>query len=166
VEHASAEVKAAAVAGARTKAKAQAEAKAVTSDEAEAKARAAARAEAEAKAAQAEAEEHARNQAEQEAEVSAAKAHAAKEAAAAEEPPDHFICPITHNLMIDPVSAADGHTYERRAIEEWLVGHSTSPMTGAELKIKDLFSNHTVRGLIRTWQEAQRCRPAGPAARP
>jgi nucleoid-associated protein YgaU len=138
----------------------------VTSDEAEAKARAAARAEAEAKAAQAEAEEHARNQAEQEAEASAAKAHAAKEAAAAEEPPDHFICPITHNLMIDPVSAADGHTYERRAIEEWLVGHSTSPMTGAELKIKDLFSNHTVRGLIRTWQEAQQCRPAGPAARP
>jgi hypothetical protein len=138
----------------------------MTAAEAEAKARAAARAEAEAKAAQADAEEHARNQAEQEANASAAKAHAATEAAAAEEPPDDFICPITHNLMIDPVSAADGHMYERRAIEDWLVGHSTSPMTGAELEVKMLFPNHIMRGFIRTWQEAQRCRPAGPAARP
>jgi hypothetical protein len=38
-------------------------------------------------------------------------------------------------------------------------------MTGAELKTKDLFPNHTVRGLIRTWQEAQWCPPEGPAAR-
>ncbi len=75
-----------------------------------------------------------------------------------EEPPDHFICPITHSLMIDPVSAADGHMYERRAIVDWLVGHSTSPMTGAELKVTTLFPNHTVRGFIRTWQEAQRSR--------
>jgi hypothetical protein len=73
-----------------------------------------------------------------------------------EEPPDHFICPITHNLMIDPVSAADGHMYERRAIEEWLVGHSTSPMTGAKLEVKMLFPNYAIRGLIRTWQEVQR----------
>ena len=117
VEHASDEVKAAAVAGAKTKAKAQAGAKAVTAAEAEAKARAAARAEAEAKASQAEAEEHARNQAEQEAKAAATKSQAAKEAAAAEQPPDHFICPITQDLMIDPVSAADGHTYERRVIQ-------------------------------------------------
>jgi hypothetical protein len=39
-------------------------------------------------------------------------------------------------------------------------------MTGAELEFKMLFPNHTVRRQIRTWQEAQRCRPAGPAARP
>jgi hypothetical protein len=133
------------------------------SAEANAKARAAARAVAEAKAAQAEAEEQARNQEEQEAKAVVTKA--AKEAAAVEEPPDHFICPITQDVMIDPVSAADGHIYERCAITEWLVGHSTSPMTGAGLKMKDLFPNHTVRGLIRTWQEAQRYRPAGPAAR-
>ena len=116
MEHASDEVKAAAVAGAKTKAKAQAEAKAVTAAEAEAKARAAARAEAEAKAAQ-ETEEQACNQAETEAKAAATKSQAAKEAAAAEQPPNHFICPITQDLMIDPVSAADGHTYERRVIQ-------------------------------------------------
>ena len=47
------------------------------------------------------------------------------------------------DLTIDPVSAADGHTYERCAVQEWLVSHSASPMTGAELKTKDLFPNHT-----------------------
>jgi hypothetical protein len=100
----------------------------------------------------AEAEEQAREQAVQ----TAATAQAAKAAAAAkkaENPPPNFICSITHDLMIDPVSAADGHTYERGAIEEWLVGHSTSPMTGAELEVKMLFPNLAIRCLIHTWQE-------------
>lgn len=32
---------------------------------------------------------------------------------------DEFLCPITFELMIDPVIASDGHTYERSAIEKW-----------------------------------------------
>ena len=39
-------------------------------------------------------------------------------------------CPITHEIMNDPVIAADGHTYERRAIERWLSQKNYSPMTG------------------------------------
>lgn len=35
--------------------------------------------------------------------------------------PDELICPISHVLMTnDPVLAADGHTYERAFIEEWI----------------------------------------------
>ena len=30
------------------------------------------------------------------------------------EPPNHYICPITHDLMGDPVAASDGHICERR----------------------------------------------------
>jgi len=33
--------------------------------------------------------------------------------------PPEFYCPITHEVMVDPVVAQDGHTYERQAIEEW-----------------------------------------------
>jgi hypothetical protein len=69
--------------------------------------------------------------------------------------PDDFICPITQDLMVDPVVAADGHTYDRVAIAEWFAGHSTSPMTGAKLTVKKLYPNHTVRGQILTWKEAQ-----------
>eukprot|EP00029_Vermamoeba_vermiformis_P011682 TRINITY_DN6496_c0_g1_i1.p1 TRINITY_DN6496_c0_g1~~TRINITY_DN6496_c0_g1_i1.p1 ORF type:complete len:275 (+),score=39.74 TRINITY_DN6496_c0_g1_i1:748-1572(+) len=32
--------------------------------------------------------------------------------------PADFICPITQEIMLDPVIASDGHTYERRAIEQ------------------------------------------------
>ena len=49
-------------------------------------------------------------------------------------PPDHFICPITYEVMQDPVIWADGITYERSAITEWLETQSKGP-TGARLPI-------------------------------
>jgi len=39
-----------------------------------------------------------------------------------------LLCPITHTLMVDPVLADDGHTYERSSIEEWLLKNRTSPL--------------------------------------
>jgi hypothetical protein len=39
-----------------------------------------------------------------------------------------FLCPITHELMTDPVIDPDGNSYERLAIESWLQQHSTSPI--------------------------------------
>jgi len=32
-----------------------------------------------------------------------------------------FVCPITHELPLDPVTAEDGRVYKRKAIEEWLL---------------------------------------------
>ena len=40
-----------------------------------------------------------------------------------------LVCPITHELPIDPVAAEDGHFYERAAIEKWLRERHTSPVT-------------------------------------
>jgi pyridoxal/pyridoxine/pyridoxamine kinase len=34
--------------------------------------------------------------------------------------PDELSCPISFQLMTDPVLADDGHTYQRQAIEEWI----------------------------------------------
>ncbi|EOD19385.1 hypothetical protein EMIHUDRAFT_242876 [Emiliania huxleyi CCMP1516] len=81
---------------------------------------------------------------------SAAEAPAPRE----EEPPADFICPITTELMSDPVMAADGHSYERSAIERWLATKSTSPMTGEALVHSFLAPNHTLRRMIREWEEA------------
>jgi hypothetical protein len=53
--------------------------------------------------------------------------------------PDSYICPITFAPMIDPVMCADGHTYERKAIEDWLQNHDTSPTTNEPLVSKHLF---------------------------
>ncbi len=46
----------------------------------------------------------------------------------------HFQC----QLLVDPVIAADGFTYEREAIELWLQGHDTSPRTNQPLEHKIL----------------------------
>eukprot|EP01043_Picozoa_sp_COSAG02_P006236 COSAG02_NODE_176_length_31159_cov_30.469833_13_plen_342_part_00 len=43
---------------------------------------------------------------------------------------------------------ADGHSYERRAIERWLTANTTSPMTGAVLSNTDVVPNHALRNSI------------------
>ena len=49
-------------------------------------------------------------------------------------PPEDLICPLTHELMVDPVMLyGSGQTYERAPIERWLATHDTDPMTGVLL---------------------------------
>ncbi len=63
--------------------------------------------------------------------------------------PSTFYCPITHDIMTDPVVAADGFTYDRHAIEEWFDGgHRTSPMTNESLENTRLVPNRTLRAEI------------------
>ena len=47
--------------------------------------------------------------------------------------PHEFLCPITLDIMTDPVCTCDGHTYERSAIEEHLRKSNISPKTGLPL---------------------------------
>ncbi|CAM37010.2 hypothetical protein, unknown function [Leishmania braziliensis MHOM/BR/75/M2904] len=44
-----------------------------------------------------------------------------------------LFCPIKRTLMCDPVQTADGFTYDRDGIEEWLRGHNTAPLTNLYL---------------------------------
>ncbi len=60
---------------------------------------------------------------------------------------EQFICPITKEIMIDPVIALDGYTYERSAIWEWLEQHSTSPMTNTIIE-KTLVTNCNIRSTM------------------
>jgi len=50
--------------------------------------------------------------------------------------PHSFYCPITSEVMVDPVICDDGHTYERSAITQWLTNHDTSPITNLPLANK------------------------------
>lgn len=69
------------------------------------------------------------------------------------EAPEEFFCPITQEVMHEPVFACDGHTYERAAIEKWLLQKQTSPNTNEALETARLTPNHDKRGLILKWQE-------------
>ena len=68
--------------------------------------------------------------------------------------PDDYVCPITAEIMTDPVCTADGFTYECTAIMEWLSTNDTSPSTGATLGNKVLIPNLSLRSMIRSFAEA------------
>jgi hypothetical protein len=59
-----------------------------------------------------------------------------------------LVCPITQEVMMDPVVAADGHTYERRAIEIWLAQSDRSPLTNSPLSSRALQPNWLVRSML------------------
>ena len=60
---------------------------------------------------------------------------------------DEFICPITYELMREPMVASDGHTYERNAIEKWLKCNKTSPLYGTPMEPL-IFPNINLKKLI------------------
>ena len=74
--------------------------------------------------------------------------------AARPEPPDALVCPISMELMRDPVMAMDGHTYERGPIERWLADHQTSPKTNEPLPSTTLVPNHAVKSMVQEYLEA------------
>jgi len=45
-------------------------------------------------------------------------------------------CPITRQIMKEPVVASDGHIYEKEFIEEWLKVSKLSPITKQEIENK------------------------------
>ena len=57
-------------------------------------------------------------------------------------------CPITHDVMIDPVKAPDGHTYERAAIEQAIRVNGRSPITRQAITIDQLVTDYTIKNLI------------------
>ena len=70
--------------------------------------------------------------------------------------PSHFICPLTLQIMRDPVLSRYGQNYERCAILEWLTssnGHGSCPLTRRPLELRGLVSNHNLRCQIRQWQQ-------------
>ncbi|XP_015610586.1 WD repeat, SAM and U-box domain-containing protein 1 isoform X2 [Cephus cinctus] len=67
------------------------------------------------------------------------------------EVPHEFLCPITHEIMKEPVQCSDGFTYEQAAINEWfLSGKYTSPMTNAPLLDTSFTPNIALRNAICT----------------
>ncbi|KAK8933485.1 U-box domain-containing protein 21 [Platanthera zijinensis] len=76
--------------------------------------------------------------------------------------PHHFRCPISLDLMKDPVTLPTGITYDRTSIETWLdAGNRTCPVTKQPLFIlagnaDHLIPNHTLRRMIQEWCVAHR----------
>ncbi|KAG2578678.1 hypothetical protein PVAP13_6NG116800 [Panicum virgatum] len=63
--------------------------------------------------------------------------------------PEALQCPITLELMTDPVTVATGQTYDRAPIKKWIKsGCRTCPVTGERLRSAELVPNVAARGII------------------
>ncbi|KAH7548340.1 hypothetical protein ACOSP7_032239 [Xanthoceras sorbifolium] len=66
--------------------------------------------------------------------------------------PDEFRCPISLDLMRDPVIVASGHTYDRNSIAQWInSGHHTCPKSGQRLIHMALIPNYALKSLVHQW---------------
>ncbi|XP_065017833.1 E3 ubiquitin-protein ligase PUB23-like [Musa acuminata AAA Group] len=69
------------------------------------------------------------------------------------EVPPYFLCPVSLEIMRDPVTLATGITYDRENIERWIFSHNHEicPVTKQPLPNLDVTPNHTLRRLIQAW---------------
>ncbi|GMH30310.1 hypothetical protein Nepgr_032153 [Nepenthes gracilis] len=69
--------------------------------------------------------------------------------------PDDFKCPISLEIMADPVILSSGHTFDRSSIQRWLdSGHRTCPITKFQLpEPPSLIPNHALRSLISNYTQ-------------
>ncbi|CAH8355474.1 unnamed protein product [Eruca vesicaria subsp. sativa] len=66
--------------------------------------------------------------------------------------PKDFVCPISLDLMTDPVIISTGQTYDRTSIARWIEeGHCTCPKTGQMLVDSRIVPNKALRNLIVQW---------------
>ena len=78
---------------------------------------------------------------------------AAKEVVAPSPPLPSFICPITKQVMKDPVQIASGQTYERTAILQWFEDGKTTCPLGEKLKNTKMKPNYALKQSISEWRE-------------
>ncbi|OWM79029.1 E3 ubiquitin-protein ligase PUB22-like [Punica granatum] len=67
--------------------------------------------------------------------------------------PQFFLCPISLDIMRDPVTVPTGITYDRDSIEKWLSNakNGACPVTKQPISNSELTPNHTLRRLIQSW---------------
>ncbi|KAL1367578.1 hypothetical protein HN51_021645 [Arachis hypogaea] len=66
--------------------------------------------------------------------------------------PPYFRCPLSLELMMDPVIVASGQTYDRQSIQKWLDnGLNVCPKTRQKLNHMNLTANYTVKAMIANW---------------
>lgn len=69
--------------------------------------------------------------------------------------PPYFVCPISFQIMEEPVTTVTGITYDRKSIEKWLMKAKicVCPVTNQSLPRSSeyLTPNHTLQRLIRAW---------------
>ncbi|KAL2339584.1 hypothetical protein Fmac_007524 [Flemingia macrophylla] len=65
-----------------------------------------------------------------------------------------FYCPISLDIMVDPVETSSGKTFDRSTIEKWFAeGNTHCPLTRLPLDTKILRPNKTLKQSIQEWKD-------------
>ena len=64
--------------------------------------------------------------------------------------PEEYLCPISQDIMLNPVICMDGQTYDRISITRWLETKSVSPHTNQRME-KTLIPNYAMKNIIEKW---------------
>lgn len=72
--------------------------------------------------------------------------------------PLDFVCPLTLEVMNDPVISKHGKNFERSAILNWLgLGHGSCPLTRKPMRLSDIITDHRLRMRIYSWKKKNCC---------
>jgi ankyrin repeat protein len=61
---------------------------------------------------------------------------------------DDIICPISNDIIYDPVVCTDGKTYERKWITRWIADNNSSPLTRQLMTVEDIHTNNVLNELF------------------
>jgi len=68
---------------------------------------------------------------------------------------ESFLCPISQEIMSDPVITPKGITYDKKSILNWLKNNSICPITKTPLQEKDLIVNYSLKNAIMEYLKKQ-----------
>ena len=67
-------------------------------------------------------------------------------------PPANYICPLTLQIMDEPVIDTCGHCFERTAVIEWLEYHEMCPISRKPLHLQELIPSDDLKTRIQKWR--------------
>lgn len=68
---------------------------------------------------------------------------------------ESFLCPISQEIMVDPVITPRGITYDRKNILGWLKKSPVCPITKTPLNASDLITNYSLKNAIAEYLKKQ-----------
>lgn len=72
--------------------------------------------------------------------------------------PEEYCCPISGDIMLEPVTTPRGHSYEKEMILKWVREKGTSPMTRASVNESQIIPNFSLKEAIANHPEALKIR--------
>lgn len=66
---------------------------------------------------------------------------------------ESLLCPITHDIFKEPVIDQNNHTFERKAIEDWIQRSGTCPIGREPLTIDELRPNIVVKSIVEEFEK-------------